>query len=344
MKILLTGNQGYIGSVLSNILTSEYDVVGYDIGYFKDCNLYPIKELDKQIVKDIREVSSEDLLDIDIVIHLAALSNDPLGELNDKLTNDINYEATKNLANIAKKSKVKKFIYVSSQSMYGISSTNEELDEINSYKKPFTEYAKTKWKAEQYLNSIKDDQFIVTSFRPSTVFGASPRLRCDIVFNNLMACAYTTKKIEIKSDGSPWRPVIHVKDVAAAIIAGIKAPKELINGKSYNIGINDGNYQVRDLANVVKKLIPDCEIVYTREHLIDPRSYKVSFKRIFTELREYYKPSWSLESGGEELIELFSKINFKEDDFRGTKTNRLLSIKSKLNKEIDKNLIYFSKK
>ena len=218
MKILLTGNQGYIGSVLSNILTSEYDVVGYDIGYFKDCNLYPIKELDKQIVKDIREDSSEDLLDIDIVIHLAALSNDPLGELNDKLTNDINYEATKNLANIAKKSKVKKFIYVSSQSMYGISNTNEELDEINSYKKPFTEYAKTKWKAEQYLNSIKDDQFIVTSFRPSTVFGASPRLRCDIVFNNLMACAYTTKKIEIKSDGSPWRPVIHVKDVAAAII------------------------------------------------------------------------------------------------------------------------------
>ena len=343
MKILLTGNQGYIGSVLSDILRIDHEVVGYDIGFFKDCNLCKTRELEKQIKKDIRNISSEDLLNIDIVIHLAALSNDPLGELNNNLTKQINFEATKKLADVAKKTKVKKFIYVSSQSMYGISNSDEELDEIDSLKKPVTEYAKTKWNAEEYLNSISDEKFIVTSFRPSTVFGASPRLRCDIVFNNLIACAYTTKKIEIKSDGSPWRPVIHIKDVAAAIIAGINAPNELINGKSFNIGIKDGNYQVKDLANVVKKLIPDCEIVYTGEHLIDPRSYKVSFKRIFTELRDYYKPNWSLESGGIELIEFFKKINFKKEDFRGSKTNRLISIKSRINKEFDNNLKYFSK-
>ena len=341
LRILLTGNQGYIGSVLSDILISKYDVVGYDAGYFKDCSLLKTKELTKQICKDIRDISTDDLKNIDVIIHLAALSNDPLGELNSNLTKEINFDATKKISDLAKKSKVKRFIYVSSQSMYGISDTNYELDENNSEKKPVTEYAKTKWDAEKYLNSLNDNDFTVVSFRPSTVFGVSPRLRCDIVFNNLLACAFTSKKIEIKSDGTPWRPVIHIKDVASALVAGIKAPKELISGKSYNIGIKNGNYQIKDMANVVKKLLPDCNIIYTKEHLNDPRSYKVSFERIFNDLGKFYKPEWSLERGGRELIEFFKKINFKKDDFKGSKTNRLISIKERINKDFNKNLRYF---
>ena len=341
MKILLTGNQGYIGSVLSNILASEYDVVGYDVGYFKDCNLLQTIELTKQISKDTRDISLDDLRDIDVIIHLAALSNDPLGELNSNLTKEINFEATKKIADLAKKADVKRFIYVSSQSMYGISNTNYELDEYKSEKKPVTEYAKTKWDAEEYLNSLNNKDFTIVSFRPSTVFGVSPRLRCDIVFNNLLACAYTTKKIEIKSDGTPWRPVIHIRDVASALIAGIKAPKELISGKSYNIGIKNGNYQIKDMANVVKKLLPNCDIVYTREHLKDPRSYKVSFDRIFNDLGKFYKPEWDLEKGGRELLEFFLTINFNINDFKGSKSNRLISIKERINKDFDKNLRYF---
>lgn len=339
-KILITGNLGYIGSVLSEVLNKKFDVVGYDIGFFKDCNLIDVEPLKNQIFKDLRDISLEDLKGVECVIHLAALSNDPLGELNPNLTEEINFISTKKIANLSKQSGVKRFVYVSSQSMYGISDTSIEVDEINSKKNPVTEYAKTKWKAELFLNSLDDENFTVVSFRPSTVFGVSPRLRSDIVFNNLVACAYTTNKIEIKSDGSPWRPVVHVRDVVSALIAGINAPKKIISGKSYNVGIKSGNYTVKDLADTVKKIMPDCEITYTREHLVDPRSYKVSFSRIFNDLNDYYKPEWNLEKGGLELINFFKKINFTEEHFRGIKTNRIANIKSKMKDELDNNLRY----
>lgn len=339
MKVLVTGNLGYIGTVLTEILKSDYDVVGFDSGFFKECNLVETQNPNKQILKDIRNISYNDLKDIDYVIHLAALSNDPLGELNPDLTKDINFQSTKNLALMSKKVGVKRFVYVSSQSMYGISDTNIEVDEIDSEKKPVTEYAKTKWEAELYLNSLNDENFTVVSFRPSTVFGVSPRLRCDIVFNNLMACAYTTNKIEIKSDGSPWRPVIHVRDVVSALLSGLKAPKNIISGKAYNVGIENGNYTVKDLADVVQKLVPNCNIVYTKEHLVDPRSYKVSFKRILLDLKDYYKPEWTLEKGGQELLDFFDKIKLTENNFRGLKTNRINNIKFKISdKTLDYNL------
>ena len=341
-KVLVTGNLGYIGTVLVDILKDSHDVVGYDAGFFKDCNLVDVSCPIKQIYKDIRDVSIDDLKEIDFVIHLAALSNDPLGELNPSLTNEINFLSTKKLATLSKENGVKRFIYVSSQSMYGISDTSIEVDEINSEKKPVTEYAKTKWDAEIFLNTLNDENFTVVSFRPSTVFGVSPRLRSDIVFNNLVACAYTTNKIEIKSDGTPWRPVIHVRDVVSALIAGINAPKKVVSGKSYNVGIKNGNYTVRDLADAVKKIMPKCEIIFTGEHLVDPRSYKVSFKRILNELNEYYKPSWTLEKGGLELINFFNEINFTEKEFRGTKTNRIANIKEKLDTQLDNNLRYIN--
>ena len=338
MRILVTGNLGYIGSVLTEILNPEYEVIGYDIGFFKDSVLTKTVGPEKQIYKDIRDVNEKDVEGVDYIIHLAALSNDPLGELNPDLTKEINFEATKKLALLAKKLGVKRLIYVSSQSMYGISDTSKEVDEINSEKNPVTEYAKTKWDAELFMKSLNDDNFFTVSFRPSTVFGVSPRLRCDIVYNNLVACAYTTNKIEIKSDGTPWRPVIHVRDVVEAIIAGLKAPKELVFGKAYNVGIENGNYTVKDLANAVKNILPKCEIIFTGEHLVDPRSYRVSFRRILNELKDYYKPKWDLEKGGLELIDFFNKINFTEEDFRGSKTNRILNIKGKIGNQMDRNL------
>jgi nucleoside-diphosphate-sugar epimerase len=338
MKVLVTGNQGYIGTVLTEILEDKnYEVIGYDVGYFEDCNLKHIKNNLHQIKKDIRDISQDNLEDIDFVIHLSGLSNDPLGEFNKKLTEEINYSATIKLAKLAKKAGVKRFIYASSQSMYGISSNDNELDEYESEKKPVTEYAKTKWKAETELNKLNSEDFTVVSFRPSTVFGSSPRLRCDIVFNNFVACAYTTGKIEIKSDGSPWRPVIHVKDVCSAFISGIEAPKKLVSGKAFNVGIKNGNYTVKQLAESAKKAVPGSEIYFSNEHT-DPRTYRVNFSRILNDLKEYYKPVWNLDLGAQELISFFEEIKFTKEDFYGYKTNRLLCLKKEYLNKFDDNL------
>lgn len=337
MKILVTGNLGYIGSVLTEVLIeNKIDFVGYDVGYFKECLLEQTNENFSQILKDIRDVDENDLNGIDTIVHLSGLSNDPLGEFNKNLTNDINYIATMKLANLAKKTGVKKFIYVSSQSMYGVADTSIELDEYASDKNPVTEYAKTKWKAEIELTNLKNKEFTITSLRPSTVFGASPRLRCDIVFNSLMASAYTTGKIEIKSDGSPWRPVIHVRDVCEAIMAVLKAPNSIVQGQSYNIGLKDGNYTVRELAEAVHSVLPKSELKFTNENLKDPRTYKVSFNKILTELKEYYNPKWTLEMGAQELLDFFNRINLTENQFRGNITNRLKHLSMILsNKKID---------
>ncbi len=343
MRILVTGNLGYIGSVLTEVLTSKgYEVVGLDTEYYEAITPLPKnKSLIKQIRKDIRDISIEDLEGIDGVIHLAALSNDPLGEFDPSLTEDINYKSTIKLAKLAKKTGVKRFIYSSSQSMYGVSKTDEELDEDASKKKAITAYAKTKWKAELGLKKLSDDKFLVVCFRPSTVFGASPRLRCDIVFNNLVACAYTMGKIEIKSDGTPWRPVVHVRDVCSAFIAGLEAPKKLVAGESFNVGIPDGNFTVKDLAEAAQRVVPGSTLVFTGEHGKDSRTYRVSFKKILTELKDYFKPEWDLDKGGRELVEFFKRINFSEKAFRGRKTLRLAQLKYLIEKKkIDKNFYW----
>ena len=331
MHILVTGNQGYIGTVLTQILMDQgYKVSGFDIGYYADCQLEACNPPHQQITKDIREVEAKDLTGIDAVIHLAALSNDPLGELAPGLTEEINFGGTIRLAKLAKEKGIKRFVYSSSQSMYGISDTEEELEEDKSQKNAITSYARTKWEAECALNALDDNDFTVVCFRPSTVFGASPRLRCDIVFNNLVACAYTTGKIEIKSDGTPWRPVVHVKDVCAAYIAGLEAPTELVGGRSYNVGIQNGNFTVRDLAEAAQRTVPGSELTFTGEHGKDARTYRVSFSRILTELQNYYQPEWNLDRGGQELVELFKRTKFDEKHFRGSNCNRIQKIQNLL--------------
>lgn len=327
MRILVTGNKGYIGMVLTEMLLEKsYEVIGFDTDYYKHCDLYEYAQPIKQITKDIRDIGISDLNEIDAVIHLSGLSNDPLGELAPELTESINYKASIKLAKYAKDAGVKRFVYSSSQSMYGISNLGAELDEDNSQKNPLTAYAKAKWLVENDLKKLNDDDFVTVCMRPSTVFGVSPRLRCDIVFNNLVACAYTTGKIEIRSDGSPWRPVVHVRDVSSAFIAALQAPLDLVAGQSFNVGILNGNYTVRDLAEAAQRAVSGSRLVFTGEHGNDSRTYRVSFTKILKTLKDYYKPEWDLDRGGAELTKFFKKINFTEDQFRGKLCNRLQQI------------------
>ncbi len=335
MRIMVTGDQGYIGAVLVPMLMNkEYEVIGYDTGFFSENLLKPLEEDYKKIKKDIRDIDKSDLDGVDVIIHLAGLSNDPLGDFSPRLTEDINYNGTMRLAKLAKECSVSRFVYASSQSMYGVSNSSDELDEDESVKNPITAYAIAKWHAEQSLHDMSTKEFTVTSFRPSTVFGASPRLRCDIVFNNLVACAYTTGRIEIMSDGSPWRPIVHIKDVCSAFIAGIEAPSSLVSGRAFNVGVPNGNFTVREIAEAAQKAVPGCDLVFTGEHGSDSRTYKVSFSRILTELSDYYNPEWDLMMGGKELVDFFDEINFTESQFRGRSTNRLPQLKHQINNEL----------
>ena len=327
MTVLVTGNLGYIGSVLTPALTRRgYRVRGFDSGLFADCTLSEVEAPRDQIWRDIRAIEAVDVEGLDGVIHLAGLSNDPLGELDPSLTQAINFDATVRLGELARNAGVRRFVYASSQSMYGISDSDQALDEYLSEKLPLTAYAKTKWEAELALMSMRAPGFEVTAFRPSTVFGASPRLRCDIVFNNFMACAFTTGSIEIKSDGKPRRPAVHVLDVCEAFIAGLEADASLVDGRAFNVGVADGNYTVRQLALAAQAAVPGTDLVFTGEHGSDSRTYTVGFDRILGELGSHFNPSWDLNRGGAELIRFFRETGFEERHFRGGVCNRLIRI------------------
>jgi nucleoside-diphosphate-sugar epimerase len=341
-KILLTGNQGYIGTVLTKILKKKkYTVIGYDTGYYKDCLVSEDCKPDFQIKKDLRSVNGKDLDNIDFVIHLAGLSNDPLGELKKEITNEINYLATLKLVKLAKKNKVKRFIFASTQSIYGLSKLKIELDEDFSKKNPISTYAITKYKAERKLHNMSSDDFVTTSLRPSTVFGPSPRLRTDIVFNNLLASAYINSKIEIWGNGKPWRPVIHVDDVCRAFLACLIAPPEIVNKQSFNVGILNGNFTVKQLANKAKDYLPYSKIFLLNKLNFDERSYRVSFKKIYRILKNYYNPIWDLDNGAEQLISFYKKINLKNIIKEDRITNRLRQLKYLKEKNIINNKLFF---
>jgi len=327
MTVLITGNLGYVGSVLTPMLSQRgHQVRGLDSGFFKDCLLTPEVEPTEQVIKDIRDIEREDLDGIKAVVHLAGLSNDPLGELDASLTEAINYDGSIRLGELARDAGIPRLVYASSQSMYGRAATGVELEEDASEKNPLTAYAQTKWKAEQDLMSLRAPGFEVTALRPSTVYGASPRLRCDIVFNNFVACAHTTGAIEVKSDGTPRRPAVHVRDVCEAFTAGLEADAVSVDGKAFNVGVVGGNYTVRQLATAAQIAVPDSQLVFTGEHGADARTYSVSFDRILTELSEHYRPVWDLEHGARELCDLLTEAKFTESDFRGSRCNRLARI------------------
>lgn len=335
VRVLLTGNLGYIGTVLGDRLVARgFDTVGLDTGYFEDCVLGTPSQKLETLKKDIRDVRLEDLEGFDSIVHLAALSNDPLGQLNPSLTREINYEATMRLAWLAKEAGVRRFVYASSQSMYGISSSVDELREDDSEKNPVTEYAKTKWLVEQDLKKLSSPHFMTVSFRPSTVFGASARQRTDIVFNNLVGSGFTTGRIEVKSDGSPWRPVVHVQDVCSAFESGLIADEALLNGKAYNVGPKGGNYSVRQLAEAAQDANPGSDLKFSHEHGQDSRTYRVNFDRIHNELGHLFSSSWSLKEGAEEMIAFWSETGLDYDAFSGWKCNRLAKLQLLLGKGV----------
>jgi nucleoside-diphosphate-sugar epimerase len=339
-KILLTGNLGYIGSVMTKFLIERgYEVIGIDSGLYFDSFLTDYVKASKQITKDIRNISLDDLKNIDAVIHLAGLSNDPLGDLNQKLTYDINYSASLKLAKLAKDSNVKRFIYASSQSVYGVSSSSLEVTE-DSPTNPITAYAKSKLMTEKELSKMSNLNFACTSLRPATAYGASPNLRLDIVLNSFVADAFYKNKVIIKSDGRPWRPMSHVLDICKAFEACLIAPLDLIENQIFNIGTNSNNYTVRDLAQAVINEFPNAELTYTNEH-IDSRSYRVSSFKILSALKDYYKPTENIQSGIKEIYEFLNNLDSKADITDSFKTRRLLNLKDKINLGILDSNLYF---
>ena len=343
MKILITGNLGYVGSVLPTILKKKVkSIVGYDIGYFKDCLVEEFTDfVDEQILGDIRFFDEQILKNIDCVVHLAALSNDPLGEFDPKITQEINHLASVNLAKLSKKNNVKKFIFISTQSIYGISRANEDLDEYTSQKNPVTEYAKTKFEAEKEIMKMNDKNFNVVSLRPATVFGYSPRFRSDIVYNNLLCSAYTESEIIIKSDGTPIRPVLHINDLCDVIIKSIFTKNNNIYGNCFNVGYPGGNFTVNQIAQYAANVVGNCEIIYSKNPSADERTYSISFKRLKKEFHGINLTP-NLEIKGKEIINIFKKINFKEKFVNKELTVRLTKLKKLIElKKIDSNLTIF---
>jgi nucleoside-diphosphate-sugar epimerase len=338
LKILLTGSLGYVGTQASyNLKLKGYSVIGIDSGFYKDCNLVPVLTQVPTQLKDIRDLEISDFENIDVVIHLAALSNDPIGELDETLTYAINYKAAVRTAELAKAAKVKRFLFISTQSIYGIAQNDSELDEDNSNKNPQTAYAKSKLNAEIEILKMSDGKFTATSLRPSTVFGWGVRLRSDIVFNNLILNGLINNKIDIHSDGTPWRPIVHVNDLCEAIEICLRISPEVISGESFNIGVKGGNFTVKQLAMAAQSALNGIPINFNTENISDPRSYKVSFLKAEKLLN--FQAKTLLESGGNELISQSRKIIDQGLDLLGRKTNRLAQIKFLIKEgSLDENL------
>ncbi len=309
---MVTGNEGYIGRVLTEkLLAKGYEVIGLDLGIFRDARFIPTEtKPTKQIYKDVRDIGLNDLDNIDAVIHLAGLSNDPVGYLNPQLTHQINFEASVALAKLAKAAGIEKFLFSSSCSMYGIS--KKEFVAEDSALNPQTPYALAKVKTEEGVSKLTDDKFCPVFLRNATVFGISPRMRLDLVVQNLVAYGYLSNTITILSDGTPWRPLVHIDDLAEAFCFLLKLPKEKISGQAFNVGRQDNNIQVKTIAEMIQSVIPNTKIEIKNENPTDTRSYKVDFSKIYS---LGFEPKLSVLDGIQEIYETFKKINFSQKDF-----------------------------
>jgi len=329
MKVLVTGNKGYIGTVLCKKLLDEgFEVIGLDAGFYDGCNFFKESFAIKQITKDVRNVVKDDLLGADAIIHLAALSNDPMGALNPRLTFDINYLASLNLAKLAKELKVGRFIFSSSCSVYGVAG-DEKINEDGKLG-PVTEYARSKVESEREIARLADGSFSPVFLRNATVYGVSPMLRVDLVVNNLVGWAFTTGKIRIMSDGMPWRPLIHIQDICQAFIAVLKAPRDLIHNQVFNVGQNSQNYRVKDIVETIERAMPEASIEYTGEHGLDSRTYRVDFSKFNKTLNNYFKPEWDMEKGVKELLLAYKINKLNQQEFEGDRLIRLKRIKKLL--------------
>jgi len=325
MRILLTGHNGYIGAIMVPALLAEgYEIIGLDTGYFEGCTFGDYSVSIKTLRRDLRDVTREDLQDIDAVVHLAAISNDALGDLNPQCTYDINHLASVRLAKLARDAGVKRFVYSSSCSVYGAASPDDVLDEEASFA-PVTPYAKSKVLVERDLSELADENFSPVFMRNATVYGVSPQLRGDLVVNNLVGWALTTGEIMMKSDGTPWRPLVHVEDVCNAFIAVLQAPREVIHAQAFNVGRDGENYRIRTVAEIVNRVVNDSTISFAEGAGGDPRCYRVDFSKIRQSLPEY-TPSWDVERGVTQLRDAFVAVGMTKEDLEGDRYLRIRTI------------------
>jgi len=328
MRVIVTGHQGYIGTVMVPMLQAKgHEVVGLDSNLFEQCTFGDGVPKIPTIRKDIRDVQASDLSGFDAVIHLAGLSNDPLGDLNPQLTYQINHKASVRLAVLAKEAGISRFIFSSSCSTYGAAGDamlNEEA-EFN----PVTPYGRAKMLVDQDVAKLADAQFSPTFLRNATAYGVSPRLRFDLVLNNLVAWAFTTGLVYIKSDGTPWRPIVHIEDISRAFIAVLHAPREKVHNQAFNVGLTEENYRIRQLAEIVRDTVPGCRIEFAKGAGPDKRCYRVDCSKLANTLPEY-KPQWNARRGAEQLYEAYRRVGLILEDFEGSRYKRIDHIKKLL--------------
>ncbi len=322
MRILITGHKGYIGTVMLPILLgADHELVGLDSGLFRDCTLTPCIHNIPELQMDLRDIQPMHMQGFDAVVHLAALSNDSLSNLYPEITHDINYTASVRLAQLAKDAGVQRFLFASSCSVYGKPSGDDLVDEM-SEAAPSTPYNISKFRVEQDVAKLANDAFSPTFLRNATAYGVSPCLTSELVLNNLVAWAYTKGYVYIKSDGTPWRPVVHVEDISRAFLAVLAAPREVIHNQVLNVGYNKENYRISELAEIVKQVVAGSRIEYAKNGGPDARSYRVDFGKIQRLLPEF-KPQWDARRGAEQLYEAYRSASLMFDDIEGPRFKRI---------------------
>jgi len=324
-RVLVTGHAGYIGAVMVPLLKSfGHQVVGTDTGFFEGCDFGKFCPGVPDLRKDIRDLTEDDLRQFDAVIHLAALCNDPLGDMNPEVTLDINYRASVQLARLARYAGVKRFLYSSSCSIYG--AAGDDLVDEEASLSPLTAYAVSKVQAEEGISALADRDFSPIFMRNATAYGFSPRLRADVVLNNLACWGFATGAIHIMSDGSPWRPLVHVEDICQAFATALVVTREIVHNQAFNVGRDGENYRVRELAEIVRDVIPGCSVVYAPKPSPDVRNYRVDFSKVARLLPDF-KPVWDARNGVRQLYADFRRHGLRPADFQGRRFTRLAQLR-----------------
>ena len=328
MRVLVTGHLGYIGAVLVPMaLEAGHTVVGLDSDLYEGCDFGVGPTTVPTVGRDVRDVTAADLAGVDAIVHLAALSNDPLGDLDPDLTAAINHEGSLRLARLARDAGVRRFVFSSSCSNYG--AAGDELVDENATLRPLTPYAVSKVRVEEGLARLADGDFSPVSLRNATAYGVSPRLRCDVVLNDLVGWAHATGRVLVRSDGTPWRPLVHVADIAAACLVALTAPRAVVHGEAFNVGRTDENFRVREIAEIVREAVPGARVEYAAGAGPDQRSYRVSFEKIRRRLPAF-APRWTVRAGARELADAFAARGLDRDDLDGARYRRVGRIRAQL--------------